>query len=452
MWRLNVLGEAGLYDEHGNLNTKPGARAKRLALLVYLSVEGWARRDRRTRAKERAGEDRHVLHQLLWNTKQLNNVTMAVDDVNSDVETGLIINTDVGFAIDYDRLTCDANAFADAWSIANYVEVERLYRGPFLNSTELAKDEDRFRNWVLEKRRILTQQYTTAVQRLINQKNSSGKPEESVDYWRKLIRTDPDSREFTLGLIRGLHHTGRTPEAMKTGQEFQERLISGAIRRPDPEIAKEMEAMRARGPVAVPSREHDAPPDANRPDPSLKARPDPDADPGAGRSPDPSPQTQASQRIADTATEPGLRPPLRTKRSWMKVGIAAFIVLAIAFAGTMIARSRHAIFEITSPVAGDQVKPVDNVSAHVADTTAAVWAVVYPEGDQTCYVSGPFTIGSTGQPPMKIHFGEDIERDHHKAYEVRLLQNPVVPLTHGQRVPCWPRGDYAKNAVRVVRR
>src|SRR5262245_52036509 len=148
MLRLTTLGATDLRDRHGHPIREVLSQPKRVALLVYLAVEG---------ARGPVSRDR--LLGMFWpesdSARARNALSQALHALRQGVG-GDVIERQGATTVEIhaERLWCDATAFADAIERGDTDLALDLYRGEFCPTLFLSGTPD-VEQWIDEQRRRL---------------------------------------------------------------------------------------------------------------------------------------------------------------------------------------------------------------------------------------------------------------------------------------------------------
>jgi DNA-binding SARP family transcriptional activator len=232
MFRLEVFGGLVLVDEAGaEVATQP----RRLALLALLATAG-ARG--LTRAKlqaylwpeSSADGARHALEQLLYYLRR-------------QVDPNLFLGPDP-LRLNPVVITSDLGEFEQALASGALADAAERFRGPFLDGFDLG-DAPEFEPWLETERSRLQRAYRQALFRLAEQEDQHGRHAAAIDWWGKLVATDPLSARGALGLMRALVAAGDRPEAVKYARSY-EALVREELGDPlAPEVGTYLAQLRA---------------------------------------------------------------------------------------------------------------------------------------------------------------------------------------------------------------
>ena len=125
MLRLTTLGATDLRDRHGHAVRDVLAQPKRVALLLYLAVEG-----------SRGPVARDRLLALFWpesnETRARNALSQALHHLRQALGPGVVASQGVHtVGVDGERLWCDATVFSGALERGEHELALDLYRGDF---------------------------------------------------------------------------------------------------------------------------------------------------------------------------------------------------------------------------------------------------------------------------------------------------------------------------------
>ena len=246
MARLRTLGSVELIDATGRAVDAILSRQRRVALLVYLAVEG------------RAGfVRRESLFPVFWPELDQARARAALRQslyvLRSEVGEDVLVARgaeEVGLS---DALDCDATAFQAHADAGRFAEARALYRGPFLNGFFIS-DAPEFERWVDERRAAIRRRAAECDHRLAVQARERGDIPGAARHLRQALELDATDEPTLRALMEVLDASGDRAAALREYAQFAEALRRDLELAPSPETEALAAAIRSGARDGDPSR------------------------------------------------------------------------------------------------------------------------------------------------------------------------------------------------------
>jgi tetratricopeptide (TPR) repeat protein len=177
--------------------------------------------------------------------------------------------------LDPAHITSDVAEFEGAVAAGRRESAARLCTGPFLDGFFIP-DAPEFEQWVAQQRQRLESTYGAVLAALAEEAAASGRRSGAVEWWRKRAALEPLNSRVTLGLMNALVDLGDRAGAIQHARVHADLLKQELDVRPDAEVTKLAERLRAeREPTPPPEREPAAAPASPAPSPASAKRIEP---------------------------------------------------------------------------------------------------------------------------------------------------------------------------------
>jgi DNA-binding SARP family transcriptional activator len=240
MIELQTLGGLNLRDADGRELRPILAQPKRLALLVYLSLntlQGFRRRDTMLALFWPELDDEHARGAL----------RQAVRFLRGALGPEVLINRgDEEIGVNPEIIRCDAVAFDLAYEASDWARALEVYRGDLLSGVFIADASPEFERWLEEERERLRRQAAAAAWRLVEVAERAGDPVTAAPWARRAVELLPDDEAGVRRLIRILDRRGDRAGALSVYEAFRKRLAAEYEAVPSPETEALLVAVRAR--------------------------------------------------------------------------------------------------------------------------------------------------------------------------------------------------------------
>ena len=163
-------------------------------------------------------------------------------------------------------IASDVGEFQDALAANDPARAATLYTGPFLQGFYLA-GVPQFESWVEEERARLQRAALRALEGLATGADGTGRREEAITWWRRLVDLDPLSGRYAVGLMRSLAAAGDHASALAHARSHQEVVRRELDTDMDPAVHALTLSLKAPVPVPLPV------PPVRRPDFPAEAAP-----------------------------------------------------------------------------------------------------------------------------------------------------------------------------------
>jgi DNA-binding SARP family transcriptional activator/TolB-like protein len=239
MLRLTTLGAKDLRDRLGHPVRDVLDQPKRVALLVYLVLEGSrgpVSRDRLLAMfwpESDSAHARNALSQALHHLRQA---------LGADVIEGRGVNA---VQVRLDILWCDATAFSEALERGDVELALDLYRGEFCPAL-FTRGSPELEEWLDRKRRELGGRALAAARRLAEQMLVSGDAPGAARAARRALAMLPEDEADVRALLLLLEQAGDRPGALLAYREYAHRLAQQLETEPAAETRRLAEQMRRR--------------------------------------------------------------------------------------------------------------------------------------------------------------------------------------------------------------
>src|SRR6266850_1267993 len=235
--RLTTLGAIDLRDRRGRPLREVLAQPKRVALLVYLAVDGaLVPRDRLLALfwpESDSAHARNTLSQALHQLRQ----ALGAGVIESHGATSLGVRTD--------QIWCDATAFSDAIERGDVELALDLYRGEFCPAL-FASGAPELDEWLDTQRRRLRTQALAAARTVAERLAAGGEADHAARAARRALAMQPDDEADVRALLAILEQSGDLNGALVAYQEYERRLAAALETEPAPETKRLVDAMRRR--------------------------------------------------------------------------------------------------------------------------------------------------------------------------------------------------------------
>jgi DNA-binding SARP family transcriptional activator/TolB-like protein len=216
MARLLTFGALELSDAVGNAIDAILSRQRRVALLVYLAVEG------------RGGfVRRESLFRVFWPELDQARARAALRQslyvLRSELGEEVVVARgaeEVGVS---SALACDATAFQELASAGRFDEARQLYRGPFLNGFFISEAPE-FERWVDERRDAFRRSAAACEQQLAGAARERGDLIAASQHLRLALELEPTDEATLRLLMRVLETSGDRGSALREFAQYSETL------------------------------------------------------------------------------------------------------------------------------------------------------------------------------------------------------------------------------------
>ena len=239
MLRLITLGAADLRDAKGRTIHDVLSQPKRLALLVYLVLEG----------RKRPVSRDHLLA-LFWpesdEARARNALSQSLHHLRRSLGAGVIESRGAG-AVQArpESLWCDAVAFAEAIERGDPELALDLYRGDFSLGLSAGGSAD-LEHWVDGERARLRRVAFDAARALAQRGAGSGDAAGAVRNAHRALQLRPADEDDVRALLLLLESSGDATGALRAYDDFARRLAAELDQTPEPGTARVAEAIRER--------------------------------------------------------------------------------------------------------------------------------------------------------------------------------------------------------------
>jgi len=255
MLRLTTLGALDLRDGLGHPLREVLAQPKRLALLIYLALEG-----------RQGPVSRDRLLAMFWpesdDAKARNTLSQALHHLRQALGPDLIENQGSNtLLIHGDGLWCDATVFSDALEHGDTELALDLYRGELCPAL-FVSGAPQVEEWLGIRRQELRRRALAAARLLAEHKGAAGDDAGATRAARRALAMQPDDEADVRSMLALLERLGDAAGALSAYQEFARRLAAELELEPSPETTGLAEAIRRRREQAAMAPRPAAPEDA----------------------------------------------------------------------------------------------------------------------------------------------------------------------------------------------
>ena len=306
--RLTTLGAIDLRDAAGRPLREVVAQPKRVALLVYLLLEG-----------RRGPVSRDRLLALFWpesdETRARNTLSQAIHHLRQALGPGVVESEGVHLlGISGERLWCDAVAFEEALGRGDTAAALEYYGGEFC-PTLFVSGAPAVEEWLDEQRRRLHRRALAAARTDAEQLLSRGDSAAAARAARRALAMKPEDEADVRALLATLDRAGDVAGALQAYRDYERRLAADLEAEPAAETRRLVEAMRRRrestaGETAAPAR------------------------PAATQPPGPAPEM-----VPEPASPPSPAPGAPLRARWHRAALASLGAVALAALGIAVAVS-----------------------------------------------------------------------------------------------------------------
>jgi DNA-binding SARP family transcriptional activator/TolB-like protein len=204
MFALNLLGGAALSGVNGPVDGK-AAHKRRIALLAILAVAR-GRTVGRERiigllwADHRTAAARHLLSESLYVLRKELGADAFISAGDEVGLNGAVVQSDV-------------EEFEREVEQGELERAAQLYRGPFLDGFFIPGAAE-FEQWTEGERARLARAHSRALECLADTCEREGRPEQAVEWWRRLTVLDPSNTRVGMRLMTALEAAGERAAAL----------------------------------------------------------------------------------------------------------------------------------------------------------------------------------------------------------------------------------------------
>jgi DNA-binding SARP family transcriptional activator/Tfp pilus assembly protein PilF len=237
MLRLRTLGSLDLRGPAGEERLGTAAQPKRLALLVFLAVDGRGGFHRRDTLVALLWPDLDQAHARAALRKALHHLRRVLG-------RGVVITRGDEVQLDRTGLWCDARMVAELASAGDHTSAVELYTGEFLSGFHLGGAPD-FELWMDAERHRLRATAARSALELAAGCRSAQRPLEAVRWVRRAIEIEPLEERPNRMLIELLAEAGDRRAALAAYDRFTQRLARELDVGPDRETRRIADGVRS---------------------------------------------------------------------------------------------------------------------------------------------------------------------------------------------------------------
>jgi DNA-binding SARP family transcriptional activator/tetratricopeptide (TPR) repeat protein len=233
MKTILLLGGAAIHGPDGT-TTGRGPRARMALLAVLATSRG------RTASRER-------LAALLWPDNDTDRarhlVREAIYRLREQLGESALVSVGDEIRLDDMQVDCDVWQLERAARQGEWPEVDRLYRGPFLDSLSIGGSVE-FEQLVDAERSRLAALHSQAIESLAANLTARGEWDSALVLWKRRATADPYNSRIALQLMATLDAAGDRGGALRHAALHTELLAAELGAAPDPDVAAFAERLR----------------------------------------------------------------------------------------------------------------------------------------------------------------------------------------------------------------
>ena len=183
----------------------------------------------------------------------------AIAALRSDVERlaealgeDVVRPTASGLTLDPDLIWCDVGAYRDHLGRGDRLAAAADYQGPFLDRFHLP-GAAAFNQWMHAERAEFASAFRDIAAGLADEAMAGRDGQAAARWWTRLVDADPWNPRAARQAMSGFEAMGESAAAIAVAEEFLGRTAERLGREPDPDIAANLERLRA-APPARPRR------------------------------------------------------------------------------------------------------------------------------------------------------------------------------------------------------
>lgn len=243
MLRLHTFGGCVVTQDGTRLDLLSGQR-KGLALLAMIAATG-----------ER-GVSRETVLAYLWpesdETRARTSLKQLVHSLRQQSGSPGLLESSLTLRLKPDIITSDVAEFRDAMRGREYQTAVDLYAGPFLNGFYL-RGVDGFERWAATERAPLARDFARAPEALAVNASAVGDVSGSVEWWRRLVETEPLSNRAATGLMLALDAAGDRVAAVQHARHHEQLVRDELGVAPDPSVTALADRLQKSNAAAEPN-------------------------------------------------------------------------------------------------------------------------------------------------------------------------------------------------------
>ena len=226
MLRLHTFGGCFVTHDGTRLDLLSGQR-KGLALLAMLAAAGVR------------GVSRDAVLVYLWpesdETRARTSLKQLVHSLRQQSGSPALLESTPTLRLKADVITSDVGEFRDAMRRGAYQTAVDLYAGPFLDGFYL-RGVDGFERWAAAERAPLARDFARALEALAVNAGSANDLLGAVEWWRRLVETEPLSARAATGLMLALDAAGDRVAALQHARNHEQVVRDELGVAPDPSV------------------------------------------------------------------------------------------------------------------------------------------------------------------------------------------------------------------------
>lgn len=239
VFRLRTLGELDLHHPDGRTLRRVLVQPKRVALLAYLASNHPGR-----------AESRDSLLALFWPDSSEKDARAALRQsiyfLRKSLGKEVLPSNGETLRLEEEYLRCDAVEFERAFGHGDLDAAMELYGGEFLPGLHLDGVAPELEFWLENRRVDLRDHAVEAARGLAQRALEDGEGFRAAEWARRAIALDPDDEESLQVLMTILDTIGDRTGAIRTYEEFAERIAGEYELEPSSETTALIESIRSR--------------------------------------------------------------------------------------------------------------------------------------------------------------------------------------------------------------
>ena len=228
MLHFRTLGSLSLTDDAGAL-VGAAAQQSRLVLLAVLAVSG------------ASGMARDRLLALHWpesdTERARGSLKQALYALRRDTGQPALVTGTRSLHLNADVVQTDVDAFSRAVADDRLEAAVAHYGGPFLEGV-FFREELELERFVDGERDRLSRAYRGALRELARRADATGRYDESVTWWQRLLVEEPVSAASILGLMRALSRAGDVAGVQSAYRRHERAMRDQLDEAPDPQVVQ----------------------------------------------------------------------------------------------------------------------------------------------------------------------------------------------------------------------
>jgi adenylate cyclase len=234
MLRLRAFGGLMLEDQR-SAPTAPVTQPRSLALLAILANSG------------ECPISRDKVLAYLWpeieSAKAAHRLAQSLYALRHDLGVESLVRSTNDLRLDPHVIGSDLQEFTGALERGELPAALTAYRGPFLDGFYLG-DASEFERWAEAERAEYRRKYRAALEALALAAGQRGDANESAEWWRRLMETDPLNAGVVVAYLEALRVAAGSTGALQFARDYGKRLREEFDSEPDPVVTAAADRLR----------------------------------------------------------------------------------------------------------------------------------------------------------------------------------------------------------------